>query len=134
MLKHKDNMKIMVANVSKTEAGDIKIATSFPTPHGCKKMELVFTKQEDGKFAHKCEWGEKVVETVETDSENYAIVNIIVKKNGKEKAKVLTMYGRARSVAPETVERFNAAVKEQGLTEEQTIILPNEVACIETTE
>ena len=131
ILKHKDDMKIIVATLSRTEDGGVKVSTNMPTPQGCQKMDLVFKKREDGKYVHKCDWGNKVVDSLELHGD-YAIVTVHMEKKGKE-TKVVTVYGRERHVTPEVEQKFREAAAAEGLTDEQIKMMPNEVACTEST-
>ncbi|XP_063001025.1 lipocalin-15-like [Elgaria multicarinata webbii] len=94
---HKDAMKIVATTVTKTEQGDLKLAFNFPMPQGCKKIEMVFTKGEDGKLVHEGAWGSKTVDELKTDYDNFGIATYLVKKNGKSQgSKMVVLYGAVR--------------------------------------
>ncbi|XP_032993642.1 extracellular fatty acid-binding protein-like [Lacerta agilis] len=127
--KHMEKMTVVDVKVSFGN-GDAVIETRIPLPDGtCKPMKIVFKKGDDGKYYHKCRFGEKTVDVVETDGENYAIVDITIVRDGQA-YQTSTLYVRdTESVAVSLVEQFKQRSEEKGYSPDQTKILPKGTAC-----
>ncbi|XP_072840827.2 extracellular fatty acid-binding protein [Pogona vitticeps] len=129
VLKHRDDMKIVTATLTKLEDGGVTVASNMPTPHGCKHFEMTFRKREDGKLVHECEWGTKIVDALKTDYSNYGLVNFAKFKGGQKICNIITLFARVPVLTEENAEMIKSAAKEAGIAEENIIIFPQEMAC-----
>ncbi|XP_077779067.1 extracellular fatty acid-binding protein-like [Podarcis muralis] len=133
ILKHMEKMKIVMVDVA-LEGEDVVVETSIPTPHGCKSFKMVFKRGEDGKYYHKCKFGDHKVEVVETDGQTYAIVDLITIRDGQT-YQTSTLYARdAESQPIGLLEQFQQRSENRGFTSEQIKIFPKEVACQDQAE
>ncbi|XP_042334611.1 extracellular fatty acid-binding protein-like [Sceloporus undulatus] len=100
ILKHKDDMKVVQALLTKLDDGSLKTTSAINLPDGgCKKIEMIFRKGEDGKLYHECDWGKKTIDRAVTDYDSYAIISITMQKKDKEPKKLLTLFALDNSAA-----------------------------------
>ncbi|KAL8174234.1 UNVERIFIED_CONTAM: hypothetical protein K2H54_040704 [Gekko kuhli] len=126
-LKHKETIKILVAHVSMKANNKLVITTNFPKEDGCKKMEMVFDKLDDGTYVHTADWGSaKKMDIVSTDCKTYAIARAQVEHKGKT-SNNLAVYSRKPEMSSEIKKKFLEAASSE-FTSDQ-IIFPHEVAC-----
>ncbi|XP_053230303.1 extracellular fatty acid-binding protein-like [Podarcis raffonei] len=126
--KHMEKMKMLKVDVT-FEGEDVVVETRIPTPHGCRSFKMVFKRGEDGKYYHKCKFGEHKVEVIETDGQTYAIVDVITTRDGQT-YQTSTLYVRdAESQPIGLLERFQQRSENRGFTPEQIKIFPKEMAC-----
>ncbi|KAM6371874.1 lipocalin-like isoform 1-T1 [Pluvialis apricaria] len=75
-------------------------------------------------------WGSKHdIRVVETNYEEYALVATQISKSTGSFTMVL-LYSRTKELSPERLERFTQFSREQGLTDEEILILPQTDKCM----
>ncbi|KAL4617373.1 protein AMBP isoform X1 [Arapaima gigas] len=62
---------------------------------------------------------------VHTNYDEYAIVAITIKKKGQNRTTILSLYGRSTELRPSLLDDFTQVVKEQGMDEDDVVILKN---------
>ncbi|XP_077163034.1 extracellular fatty acid-binding protein-like [Paroedura picta] len=123
-----DTMKMLFAWLSFPEEGKLKVTSNFPTEDGCKMVEIEFEKMEDGTYYHTSESSKISVEIVKTNCQDYAIAIVKIEKNDMITT-IVTLYSKNTEVSPEVKEQLTAIGESQGLTSEQIVFFPVELAC-----
>ncbi|NXI49887.1 LIPO protein, partial [Chloroceryle aenea] len=117
-------MKMCTTDISATEL----VATpARPQGDRCEKRNSLYTKTDQpGRFSYTSpRWGsEHDIRVVETNYNEYALVATQISKNTGSSTMVL-LYS-----IPERLERFTQFSREQGLTDEEILILPQTDECI----
>ncbi|KAK9392236.1 olfactory protein-like [Crotalus adamanteus] len=91
--------EIMTANISSQDEGSFTVATSFMTDYGSMDIEMTYTKQENGMYLHKSEWGDKIIERRKTDCKTYAMTCVKdVKESDGKFCKFVSLYGKQDDV------------------------------------
>ncbi|NXE69008.1 LIPO protein, partial [Calcarius ornatus] len=152
--KEKRNlMKMCTTIISSTAEGNLEVTSTYPKygawgegvwggamgvatgaspaallPRGdqCVTRNSLYTKTEQpGRFSYTSpRWGSKHnVHVVETNYEEYALVATQISKSTGSSTMVL-LYSRTKELSPERLEMFTRFCREQGLTDDEILILP----------
>ncbi|NWX15558.1 LIPO protein, partial [Aegotheles bennettii] len=122
-------MKMCTTVISATADGNLVGEQGvLPHPRGdqCEQKNSLYTKTEQpGRFSYSSpRWGSKHdIRVVETNYDEYALVATQIAKSTGSSTMVL-LYSRTKELSPERLERFMQFSKEQGLTDDEILILP----------
>uniref|UniRef100_A0A8B9RP71 Prostaglandin-H2 D-isomerase n=1 Tax=Accipiter nisus TaxID=211598 RepID=A0A8B9RP71_9AVES len=119
-------MKMCTTVISVTADGNLEVTSTYPKGDQCEKRNSLYTKTEQpGRFSYSSpRWGSKHdIRVVETNYEEYALVATQISKSTGSSTMVL-LYSRTKELSPERLERFTQFSREQGLTDEEILILP----------
>ncbi|XP_034992079.1 extracellular fatty acid-binding protein-like [Zootoca vivipara] len=125
-----DEMSMVAANITITKDGNFNVSSTLPTPYGCLKMDVAFTKGEDGRYTCYNEWGKGVVLDGKTDCKSYCVVTAVHTRDGV-KSVFLTLYGIEKIPTRESKQVFANLFAKMGLEEKYLVQFPPEVACRE---
>ncbi|NXH43878.1 LIPO protein, partial [Dicaeum eximium] len=101
-------------------------AAVLPRGDQCVTRNSLYTKTEQpGRFSYTSpRWGSKhSIHVVETNYEEYALVATQISKSTGSSTMVL-LYSRTKELSPERLEMFTQFSREQGLTDDEILILP----------
>ncbi|NWY51162.1 LIPO protein, partial [Chionis minor] len=119
-------MKMCTTVISATADGNLEVTSTYPKGDQCEKRNSLYSKTEQpGRFSYTSpRWGSKHdIRVVETNYEEYALVATQISKSTGSSTMVL-LYSRTKELSPERLERFTQFSREQGLTDEEILILP----------
>ncbi|NWV19248.1 LIPO protein, partial [Origma solitaria] len=146
-------MKMCTTIISTTDDGNLEVTSTYPKygawgggeqgggtgvgtgalpaavlPRGdqCMTRNSLYTKTEQpGRFSYTSpRWGsEHNIHVVETNYEEYALVATQISKSTGSSTMVL-LYSRTKELSPERLERFTQFSRDQGLTDDEILILP----------
>ncbi|XP_030317248.1 lipocalin [Calypte anna] len=125
-------MKLCTTDISATADGNLEVTSTYPKGDECVKRNSLYTKMEQpGQFSYtSSRWGSQHdIRVVETNYKEYALVASQITKNTGSSTMVL-LYSRTKELSPERLERFTQFSKEQGLTDEEILILPYTDKCM----
>ncbi|NXK32210.1 LIPO protein, partial [Piprites chloris] len=131
-------MKMCTTIISTTADGNLEVTSTYPKyGHGrggdqCVTRNSLYTKMEQpGRFSYTSpRWGSKHdIRVVETNYEEYALVATQISKSTGPSTMVL-LYSRTKELSPERLERFTQFSREQGLTDDEILILPQTDKCM----
>ncbi|KAM9596177.1 prostaglandin-H2 D-isomerase [Morphnus guianensis] len=125
-------MKMCTTVISVTADGNLEVTSTYPKGDQCEKRDSLYTKTEQpGRFSYSNpRWGSKHdIRVVETNYEEYALVATQISKSTGSSTMVL-LYSRTKELSPERLERFTQFSREQGLTDEEILILPRTDKCM----
>ncbi|XP_068270182.1 lipocalin-like [Nyctibius grandis] len=128
-------MKMCTTDISATADGNLQVTSTYPKGDQCEKKNSLYTKTEQpGRFSYTSpRWGSNHdIYVVETDYKEYALVATHITKSTGSYTMVL-LYSRTKSLSPERLERFSQFSKEQGLMDEEILILPQTDKCMADT-
>ncbi|NXG52682.1 LIPO protein, partial [Psilopogon haemacephalus] len=119
-------MKMCTTVISATADGNLEVISTYPKGDHCEKRNSLYTKTEQpGRFSYssprECpapsppSW---------TNYDEYALVATQISKSSGSSTMVL-LYGRTKELSPERLERFTQFARQQGLEEEEILILPH---------
>uniref|UniRef100_A0A8C8AC10 Prostaglandin-H2 D-isomerase n=1 Tax=Otus sunia TaxID=257818 RepID=A0A8C8AC10_9STRI len=119
-------MKMCTTVISVTADGNLEVTSTYPKGDQCEKRNSLYTKTEQpGRFSYTSpRWGSKHdIRVVETNYDEYALVATQISKSTGSSTMVL-LYSRTKELSPERLERFTQFSREQGLMDEEILILP----------
>ncbi|XP_054030516.1 lipocalin [Dryobates pubescens] len=125
-------MKMCTTVISATADGNLEVVATYPKGDHCEKRTSLYTKTEQpGRFSYSSpRWGSKHdIRVVETNYDEYALVATQISKGSGSSTMVL-LYSRTKELSPERLERFTQFSREQGLMEEEILILPHTDKCM----
>ncbi|XP_025905260.1 lipocalin-like [Nothoprocta perdicaria] len=125
-------MKMCTTVVSATADGNLEVTSTYPKADRCETKNSLYIKTEQpGRFSYTSpRWGSKHdIRIVETNYDEYALVATEISKNSGTSTMVL-LYSRTKELSPERLERFTQFSKEQGLADEDILILPKTDKCM----
>ncbi|NXH16910.1 LIPO protein, partial [Bucco capensis] len=125
-------MKMCTTVISATDDGNLEVISTYPKGDHCEKKNSLYTKTEQpGRFTYSSpRWGSKHdIRIVETNYDEYALVATQISKSSGSSTMVL-LYGRTKELSPERMERFTQFSREQGLMDEEILILPQTDKCM----
>ncbi|KAG8141911.1 hypothetical protein E2320_006567 [Naja naja] len=116
--------EIVTCNVTSTEEGSFTVSTNFNTEYGPMEVDMTFTKQDNGMYLQKSEWGDKILVKRKTDCRTYAMTCIIdVIENDGKICKFVSLYGRTMSVPDSVKQSFVDFATEFQIDREQIFFL-----------
>ncbi|KAM9521863.1 lipocalin-like isoform 1-T1 [Guaruba guarouba] len=124
-------MKMCTTVISETADGNLEVTSTYPKGDQCEKRNSLYTRTEQpGRFSYTSpRWGSKHdIRVVETNYEEYALVATQISKSTGPSTMVL-LYSRTKELSPERLERFTQFSREQGLADEEILILPRTGEC-----
>ncbi|NXY92638.1 LIPO protein, partial [Alcedo cyanopectus] len=119
-------MKMCTTDISATADGNLEVTSTYPKGDRCEKRNSLYTKTDQpGRFSYTSpRWGSNHdIRVVETNYDEYAMVATQISKSTGSSTMVL-LYSRTKELSPERLERFTQFSRQQGLTEEEILILP----------
>uniref|UniRef100_A0A8C0ZK55 Prostaglandin-H2 D-isomerase n=1 Tax=Cyanistes caeruleus TaxID=156563 RepID=A0A8C0ZK55_CYACU len=119
-------MKMCTTIISTTAEGNLEVTSTYPKGDQCVTRNSLYTKTEQpGRFSYTSpRWGSKHnIHVVETNYEEYALVATRIFKSTGSSTMVL-LYSRTKELSPEHLEMFTQFSREQGLTDDEILILP----------
>ncbi|NWW53801.1 LIPO protein, partial [Pedionomus torquatus] len=119
-------MKMCTTVISTTADGNLEVTSTYPKGDQCEKRNSLYTKTEQpGRFRYtNPRWGsEHDIRVVETNYDEYALMFTQISKSTSSSNMVL-LYSRTKELSPERMERFTQFSREQGLMDEEMLILP----------
>uniref|UniRef100_A0A8D0G0F1 Prostaglandin-H2 D-isomerase n=1 Tax=Strix occidentalis caurina TaxID=311401 RepID=A0A8D0G0F1_STROC len=125
-------MKMCTTVISVTADGNLEVTSTYPKGDQCEKRNSLYTKTEQpGRFSYTSpRWGSKHdIRVVETNYDEYALVATQISKSTGSSTMVL-LYSRTKELSPERLERFTQFSREQGLMDEEILILPQTDKCM----
>eukprot|EP00075_Anas_platyrhynchos_P037592 XP_027326845.1 lipocalin isoform X2 [Anas platyrhynchos] len=125
-------MKMCTTVITVTADGNLEVNSTYPKGDQCEKKNSLYIKTEQpGRFSYTSpRWGSKHdIRVVETNYDEYALVATRISKSTGTSTMVL-LYSRTKELSPERLERFTQFSKEQGLTDEEILILPQTDKCM----
>ncbi|OPJ86355.1 lipocalin [Patagioenas fasciata monilis] len=125
-------MKMCTTDISTTADGNLEVTSIYPKGDQCEKRNSLYIKTEQpGRFSYTSpRWGsEHNIRVVETNYKEYALVFTQISKSTGSSNMVL-LYSRTKELSPERLERFTQFSGEQGLTDEEILILPPTDQCM----
>ncbi|NWZ91053.1 LIPO protein, partial [Nesospiza acunhae] len=103
-------MKMCTTIISTTAEGNLEVTSTYPKAELCPLFPTG--------------WGSKHnIHVVETNYEEYALVATQISKSTGSSTMVL-LYSRTKELSPERLEMFTQFCREQGLTDNEILILP----------
>ncbi|XP_025021732.1 olfactory protein-like [Python bivittatus] len=131
MIEHMTK-EITASNISRLEDGNFHVYTNFSTTYGCVEMEFIYTKLENGKYTYTTGFGDKIIDMLKTDCDNYVItVSTDLEPIEDQVCKFVSLYDRTMSVSQSVEQLFEDQVAELELDPDQIIHLANKLACTE---
>ncbi|XP_009080590.1 PREDICTED: prostaglandin-H2 D-isomerase, partial [Acanthisitta chloris] len=104
-------MKMCTTIISTTADGNLEVTSTYPN----------YTSPR---------WGSKHdIRVVETNYEEYALVATQIVK-GTDSSTMVLLYSRTKELRPERLEMFTQFSREQGLTDDEILILPQTDKCM----
>ncbi|NXC47989.1 LIPO protein, partial [Penelope pileata] len=125
-------MKMCTTVIAVTADGNMEVTSTYPKGDQCEKRSSLYVRTEQpGRFSYTSpRWGSSHdIRVVETNYEEYALVATRIAKSTGSSNMVL-LYGRTKELAPERLERFTQFSREQGLKDEEILILPQTDKCM----
>ncbi|KAM4889963.1 LIPO protein, partial [Sylvia borin] len=125
-------MKMCTTIISSTTEGNLDVTSTYPKGDQCVTRNSLYIKTEQpGRFSYTSpRWGSKNnVYVVDTNYEEYALVATKISKSTGSSTMVL-LYSRTKELSPERLEMFTQFSKEQGLTDDEILILPPTDRCM----
>ncbi|KAM6399848.1 lipocalin-like [Rhynochetos jubatus] len=125
-------MKMCTTVISATADGNLEVTSTYPKGDQCEKRNSLYTKTEQpGRFSYTSpRWGSKHdIRIVETNYDEYALVATQISKSTGSSTMVL-LYSRTKELGPKRLERFTLFSREQGLMDEEILILPQTDKCM----
>ncbi|NXI67055.1 LIPO protein, partial [Anseranas semipalmata] len=125
-------MKMCTTVIAVTADGNLEVNSTYPKGDQCEKRNSLYIKTEQpGRFTYTSpRWGSKHdIRVVETNYEEYALVATRISKSTGTSTMVL-LYSRTKELSPKRLERFTQFSREQGLTDEEILILPQTDKCM----
>ncbi|XP_030817286.1 lipocalin-like isoform X2 [Camarhynchus parvulus] len=125
-------MKMCTTIISTTAEGNLEVTSTYPKGDQCVTRNSLYTKTEQpGRFSYTSpRWGSKHnVHVVDTNYEEYALVATQISKSTGSSTMVL-LYSRTKELSPERLEMFTQFCREQGLTDDEILILPQTDKCM----
>nr|XP_021136774.1 lipocalin isoform X1 [Columba livia] len=125
-------MKMCTTDISTTADGNLEVTSTYPKGDQCEKRNSLYIKTEQpGRFSYTSpRWGsEHNIRVVETNYKEYAMVFTQISKSTGSSSMVL-LYSRTKELSPERLERFTQFSREQGLMDEEILILPPTDQCM----
>ncbi|NWY39857.1 LIPO protein, partial [Sylvia atricapilla] len=119
-------MKMCTTIISSTTEGNLDVTSTYPKGDQCVTRNSLYIKTEQpGRFTYTSpRWGSKNnVYVVDTNYEEYALVATKISKSTGSSTMVL-LYSRTKELSPERLEMFTQFSKDQGLTDDEILILP----------
>ncbi|XP_073412162.1 lipocalin [Dendrobates tinctorius] len=128
----KQQMKMCTTVITPTADGNLDVVATYPKLDRCEKRSMTYIKTDQpGRFLSKSpRYGsDHVIRVVETNYDEYTLMHAI-KIKGSEVNTVVSLHGRNKDLRPELLEKFKELAKEQGLTDDNIIILPHTDKCM----
>ncbi|NXX84600.1 LIPO protein, partial [Urocolius indicus] len=122
----KQLMKMCTTVISSSADGNLEVTSTYPKGDQCEKRNSLYTRTEQpGRFSYSNpRWGSKHdIRVVETNYDEYALVATQISKGSGSSTMVL-LYSRTKELSAERLERFRQFSKEQGLRDDEILILP----------
>ncbi|NWH61868.1 LIPO protein, partial [Geococcyx californianus] len=119
-------MKMCTTIISAAADGNLEVTSTYPKGDQCERRNSLYTKTEQpGRFSYTSpRWGSNHnIRVVETNYDEYALVATQISKSTGSSTMVL-LYSRTKQLSPERLDRFTQFSKEQGLTDDEILILP----------
>ncbi|XP_034292125.1 protein AMBP-like [Pantherophis guttatus] len=116
--------EMMSCNVTSQEEGSFTVATNLTTEYGSMDVEMTYTKQKDGVYLHKSEWGDKIIDKRKTDCKTYAMTSVRdLKDNEGVFCIFVSLYAREMSVSDSVKQSFIDFATEMHIDREQIFLL-----------
>ncbi|CAJ0941568.1 unnamed protein product [Ranitomeya imitator] len=128
----KQQMKMCTTVITPTADGNLDVVATYPKLDRCEKRSMTYIKTDQpGRFLSKSpRYGsDHVIRVVETNYDEYTLMHAI-KTKGSEVNTIVSLHGRNKDLRPELLEKFKELAKEQGLTDDNIIILPHTDKCM----
>ncbi|XP_069842529.1 lipocalin isoform X1 [Dendropsophus ebraccatus] len=128
----KQQMKMCTTIITPTADGNLDVVATFPKQDRCERKSMTYIKTEQpGRFLSQSpRYGsDHVIRVVETNYNEYTLMHTI-KTKGNEVNTIVSLFGRTKNLRPELLERFQQLAKEQGLTDDNILILPHTDSCM----
>ncbi|NXJ13902.1 LIPO protein, partial [Odontophorus gujanensis] len=119
-------MKMCTTDIAVTADGNMEVTSTYPKGDQCEKRNSLYIRTEQpGRFSYTSpRWGSNHdIRVVETNYDEYALVATQISKSTGSSNMVL-LYSRTKELAPQRLERFMQFSREQGLKDEEILILP----------
>ncbi|XP_071981493.1 lipocalin isoform X2 [Engystomops pustulosus] len=127
----KQQMKMCTTVITPTADGNLDVVATYPKQDRCEQKSMTYIKTEEpGRYLSKSpRYGsDHVIRVVETNYDEYTLMYTL-KTKGNEVSTIVSLFGKTPVLRPELLEKFQKFAKEQGLTEDQTLILPQTDNC-----
>ncbi|KAM4664710.1 lipocalin-like [Discoglossus pictus] len=128
----KQIMKMCTTVITPTADGNLEITITYPKMDRCEKRTMTYFKTEQpGVFTSKSQLskGDLQIRMVETNYDEYALMHT-VKTTASEVNTIVSLFGRSKELSQERLNKFTQFAREQGLTEDQILILPHTDKCM----
>ncbi|XP_075041501.1 lipocalin-like [Mixophyes fleayi] len=128
----KQLLKMCTTVITPTADGNLDIVATYPKQDRCEKKSMTYIKTEEpGRFLSKSpRYGsEHDIRVMETNYQEYVMMHTL-KTKGNEVNTIVSLFGRTKDLRPELVEKFKQVAKEQGLTDDNILILPHTENCM----
>uniref|UniRef100_A0A8C3RCS6 Prostaglandin-H2 D-isomerase n=1 Tax=Cyanoderma ruficeps TaxID=181631 RepID=A0A8C3RCS6_9PASS len=125
-------MKMCTTIISTTAEGNLEVTSTYPKGDQCvTRNSLYTTTEQPGRFSYTSpRWGSKHnIHVVDTNYKEYALVATQISKSTGSSIMVL-LYSRTKELSPERLEMFTQFSREQGLTDDEILILPQTDKCM----
>uniref|UniRef100_G1MQ26 Prostaglandin-H2 D-isomerase n=1 Tax=Meleagris gallopavo TaxID=9103 RepID=G1MQ26_MELGA len=125
-------MKMCTTDITVTADGNMEVTSTYPKGDQCEKRNSLYIRTEQpGRFSYTSpRWGSNHdIRVVETNYDEYALVATQISKSTGSSNMVL-LYSRTKELAPQRLERFMQFSQEQGLKDEEILILPQTDKCM----
>uniref|UniRef100_A0A674H4W7 Prostaglandin-H2 D-isomerase n=1 Tax=Taeniopygia guttata TaxID=59729 RepID=A0A674H4W7_TAEGU len=125
-------MKMCTTIISTTAEGNLEVTSTYPKGDQCVTRNSLYTKTEQpGRFSYtNPRWGSTHnVHVVETNYEEYALLATQISK-GTGSSTMVLLYSRTKELSPRRLEMFTQFSREQGLTDDEILILPQTDKCM----
>lgn len=128
----KQQLKMCTTVITPTADGNLDVVSTFPKLDRCEKKSMTYMKTEEpGHFLSKSpRYGsDHDIRVVETNYDEYTLMHA-TKTKGSEVNTIVSLFGREKNLRPELLEKFKKIAKEQGLTDDNILILPHTDSCM----
>nr|Q01584.1 RecName: Full=Lipocalin; Flags: Precursor [Rhinella marina]AAA48554.1 lipocalin [Rhinella marina]CAA48138.1 lipocalin [Rhinella marina] len=128
----KQQLKMCTTVITPTADGNLDVVATFPKLDRCEKKSMTYIKTEQpGRFLSKSpRYGsDHVIRVVESNYDEYTLMHTI-KTKGNEVNTIVSLFGRRKTLSPELLDKFQQFAKEQGLTDDNILILPQTDSCM----
>ncbi|XP_063289070.1 lipocalin-like [Pelobates fuscus] len=126
------HMKMCTTMITPTADGNLEVAATYPKLDRCETKTLIYTKTDTpGRYTSKgIRTGSTLdIIVVETNYEEYVMLYTGIIK-GSEVYTMVTLFGRTKEMRPELIENFKKFSQDQGLSEDNILILPHTDECM----
>ncbi|XP_075435249.1 lipocalin-like isoform X1 [Ascaphus truei] len=128
----KQYMKMCTTVITPTADGSLEVVSTYPKMDRCDQRTMTYIKTDQpGRFRSKNQrsGGDYDISVVETNYKEYVLMSMR-KTKGTNVYTMVTLFGRDKELRTELLDKFRNFSLEQGLGEDNILILPQTDQCM----